>query len=61
MQSFCLQEEVEFIGFQYTAVRDSSKEPLNKIRAKFQFEMLEKNTNKWLSDEGADNLFEQKE
>jgi len=55
IQSFCLKEGIDFVGFQYTAVKDKSTEPLNEKRARLQFEILEKE-HRWLSDEEADKL-----
>jgi hypothetical protein len=48
-------KEIKFIGFEYTAVADRSKVLLNEKRARFQFEVLEKE-HKWLADEEADKM-----
>lgn len=44
---------IPFVGIEYTAVQETKLEPLNKARADFQFELLEKE-HKWLSDQEAD-------
>lgn len=33
---------IPFVGIEYTAVKDAKVEPLNKARADFQFDVLEK-------------------
>lgn len=44
--------EIPFVDIEYTAVKDAKVEPLNKARAAFQFEFLEKE-HKWFSDQEA--------
>jgi FMN phosphatase YigB (HAD superfamily) len=44
---------IPFVGIEYTAVKDAKEEPLDKARAEFQFEVLEKEQ-KWLSDQEAE-------
>ena len=50
VKNFCEQHQIDFIGFEYTAADKFSKNVLNKRRAKYQFEILEKE-HKWLCDE----------
>lgn len=50
--AFCQKTGKKFIGFEYTAVAERSKLPLDEKRARLQFELLEKE-HKWLSDEEA--------
>ena len=58
IQSYCLEQKIEFSGFHYTAVKDKLQKPLNEKRAQFQFKILEKD-HKWLSDQEADQLLVQ--
>lgn len=51
---------IPFVGIEYTAVKDARAEPLNKERAEFQFEVLEKE-HKWLSDQEAEVKLRKKE
>ena len=44
---------IEFIGIEYTAVKDRIAEPLDKNRAAYQFNTL-KHRHRWLSDNEAD-------
>lgn len=44
---------IPFIGIEYTVIKESKKEALNKERAEFQFHILKKER-KWLSDAEAD-------
>lgn len=53
VEAFCQKVGIKFTGFEYTAVADRPKSPLNEKRAQYQFEVLEKE-HKWLSDEQAD-------
>lgn len=53
VEAFAQGVGIEFLGIEYTAVKESKIEPLNKERANLQFEILEKE-HKWLSDEEAD-------
>lgn len=55
VQKFCINENIEFSGFQYNAVKILDQTVLNTRRAQCQFEILEKKQ-KWLSDEKADFL-----
>lgn len=53
VESMCIKSEIDFFGFEYTAVRDSFVSPFNETRAQFQFNTLIEEGN-WLSDELAD-------
>lgn len=53
VRDFCDQAGIEFLGFHYTSVENRKTVPLNKERAKCQFEVLEKEE-KWLGDQEAD-------
>lgn len=53
VEAFCQQTGIKFIGFEYTAVTERSKIPLDEKRAQLQFEVLEKE-HQWLSDDEAD-------
>lgn len=53
VQAYCNSAGIQFCGFHYTAVVDRKVLPLNEQRAKFQFEVLEKEK-RWLSDQQAD-------
>jgi hypothetical protein len=46
-------KNIDFLGIEYTFVQDSKIEPINKTRARLQFEILEKK-HKWLSDQEID-------
>jgi len=52
IESFCSKQEIDFVGFEYIAVKSKSHSTLNESRAKYQFDVLEK-MHKWLSDEEA--------
>lgn len=53
METFAQEGGIEFLGIEYTAIKESKIEPLDKERADLQFKVLEKE-HKWLSDEEAD-------
>lgn len=53
VEAFSRDVGILFIGFEYTAVADRPKSPLNEKRAQLQFEVLEKE-HKWLNDKEAD-------
>ena len=53
VEKFAKETDIEFLGIEYTFVQDSKIEPLNKIRARLQLEILEKE-HKWLSDQEID-------
>lgn len=53
VEAFCKNENIEFIGFEFTAITEGPKAPLNEERVQLQFKTLEEE-HKWLSDEEAD-------
>ena len=53
VETFAVAKNIDFLGVEYTFVQDSIIEPINKTRAKLQFEILEKK-HKWLSDQEID-------
>jgi uncharacterized protein DUF2608 len=53
VEAFSKEEGIPFIGFEYTAIADRPKSPLNIKRTRLQFEILEKE-HKWFSDEEMD-------
>jgi len=53
VEAFCHATGKQFIGFEYTAVAERPKIPLNEKRAQLQFDVLEKEQ-KWLSDNEVD-------
>ena len=55
VQAFCSKRGIEFKGFQYTAVKNRPHKPLNKKRAEYEFEVLEKK-HRWLNDREVDKL-----
>ena len=55
VEAFCQKTGIKFTGFEYIAVAERPKSPLNEKRAQLQFEVLEKE-HQWLSDEEADKL-----
>ena len=46
------KDGIEFVGIEYTAVKDKKIAPLNQERARLQLAVLEKEQ-RWLSDEEA--------
>jgi hypothetical protein len=52
VEAFSRDADILFMGFQYTAVADRPKIPLDKKWARYQFEVLEKE-HKWLNDKEA--------
>lgn len=52
VEAFSKDAGILFLGFQYTAVAEKPKTPLNEKRARYQFEALEKEY-KWLNDKEA--------
>lgn len=46
------QNDIEFVGIEYTAAKDKKIAPLNQNRARLQLSVLEKEQ-RWLSDEEA--------
>lgn len=56
VQTTALKNNIAFIGIEYTVVKKGSKlEPVNKIRANKQFELLEKD-NVWRTDKEVDAI-----
>ena len=55
VKKFAQIHNIPFIGIEYTVVADSKAKPLNKKRAEFQFEILQKER-KWISDEEAERM-----
>jgi hypothetical protein len=55
VEEYTTLENIEFLGIEYTAVKDSRLSPLDEERAKLQFVILEEEQ-QWLSDEKIDNL-----
>lgn len=53
VEAFSKEAGIPFVGFEYTAVAERPKSPLNEKRAQLQFEVLEKE-HKWLKDKEAD-------
>jgi hypothetical protein len=49
------ERAIEFVGIEYTAIKDAKHAPLNQERANLQFKLLEKDQ-KWLSDKEADQM-----
>ena len=59
VETFAHSQSIEFLGIEYTAVKDSIV-PLNKERAKLQLNVL-KTKHKWLSDQEADTILHHKQ
>jgi len=57
VEGFCKEHNIAFKGYEYTAVADRPRSPLNKARVKLQLQVLE-DEHKWLSDEEADQRIE---
>jgi hypothetical protein len=55
VRDFCQRAHIPFQGFQYTAVEQMPKMPINKKRADLQFKTLAEQE-KWLSDVEADQV-----
>jgi FMN phosphatase YigB (HAD superfamily) len=53
VEAFSKDAGIPFVGFQYTAIAERPRVPLNEERARLQFLILEKE-HKWLNDEEAD-------
>jgi hypothetical protein len=52
IEQFAKKNKIEFLGFEYTKVANTTLDPLNITMAKLQFDTLEKK-HKWLSDKDA--------
>lgn len=55
VEKFCQENNIQFIGFHYSAAMHHKVLPLNMERAKLQFEIFEKE-HKWLNDMEVDKL-----
>jgi hypothetical protein len=55
VEEYTTIEGIEFLGIEYTMVKDSKIDPLDEERAKLQFVILEEE-HQWLSDEKIDHL-----
>jgi hypothetical protein len=55
VQAFCKNENIEFVGFEYQAVKEKDVGKFNYKRAQLQFEILEK-THVWLCDDMAESI-----
>jgi len=56
VSEYCKKYNIQFIGYEYTAIKEQGKHlKLNSRRAKLQFKLLEL-TKTWLDDEQADKL-----
>lgn len=58
VQEYCKEAEIEFIGYEYTALKEQVKDlSLNTKRAKLQYKVLEL-TKVWLDDKQADKVLD---
>lgn len=55
VEAFCKAEGISFLGFEYTAVKETRPVNFNHKRAELQIKML-KNKLQWLSDQAADQM-----
>lgn len=55
VENVAAKNDIEYVGIEYTAIKDDNFEKLNKERADLQFNVLEKE-HKWLSDIEADEM-----
>ncbi|MBA3816629.1 MAG: DUF2608 domain-containing protein [Parachlamydiaceae bacterium] len=56
VENYATEIGIDFLGFQYTSVKDQQIWPLNRIRAQIQFKTLE-NEKIWLSDAEVDKRY----
>jgi hypothetical protein len=52
---YCEKNNISFLGFEYTAIKDSNNLPFNRRRTQLQFDILE-HGEVWLSDVMADKI-----